>query len=199
MGNHARSLLVGVIAVAVCGLTGGAAVALRSLEFSARESLRAGMNGTLLFTNEAGLGVTECEIVLITTLHRAVSKIKGALLGTLGSVAVGLGCEGPQVSVLRETLPWHITYQSFSGTLPGISAVGISVTGVALQYESFGARCLYRGNLTASAVGNPFVELVFEGESLLGRFSGPGSPICQSVLRVFGALRFRERVSTRLL
>lgn len=96
-----------------------------------------------------GGGVTiACEVTLNSTLHsRSITKTNGLLIGyvTAGSVN---RCSGGHATLLRETLPWHTTYESFSGTLPNISAIRSSILGAAFRISEqiTGFECLLRAS-----------------------------------------------------
>lgn len=91
------------------------------------------------------LGTIECEAVIDITLHsRVITKTAGSLIGyvTAGNVN---RCSRGGATVLRETLPWHIQYTSFSGTLPNISTIRVGILGFALRVRepTFGITCLF--------------------------------------------------------
>jgi hypothetical protein len=93
-----------------------------------------------------GFGTTVCNVTAEGSFHsKTIAKTAGLLLGYLTSVAVG-GCTQGSATVLRETLPWHVRYQGFTGTLPNISTVVLRVVGVAFAIREpvFGITCLAR-------------------------------------------------------
>jgi hypothetical protein len=86
-----------------------------------------------------------CPVTLEGSYHsRTISKVSGALVGYVTSAAVGPTCTGGSARALTETLPWHVQYNSFSGTLPNISSVTQTLVGVRLAMTvTFGAFCLF--------------------------------------------------------
>jgi hypothetical protein len=106
--------------------------------------------------------LTDCPVTLEGSFHTAtVAKINRWLLGYVSSANVAeascRGVIGPEefnggqpfpvkLRVLRETLPWHLQYLSFAGTLPGIASIRVQFVGAAFQvYELVsGGWCLYR-------------------------------------------------------
>jgi len=51
------------------------------------------------------------------------------------------------------TLPWHVQYQSFAGTLPRISSVRITIVGFAFLINVSGVNCLYQSTQVNPQVG----------------------------------------------
>lgn len=92
-----------------------------------------------------GFGTTRCPVTLEGSFHqRTTSKVAGSLVGYITSAAAG-ACSTGSVTVLTETLPWHIRYASFTGTLPNITAIRATVTGTAFRIrEVGGVTCLAR-------------------------------------------------------
>jgi hypothetical protein len=54
----------------------------------------------------------------------------------------------------QESLPWHIRYKSFTGTLPNITTVGVELSGERYWFESefigFGVRCFYTTSIPST-------------------------------------------------
>lgn len=96
-----------------------------------------------------GFGTTECSLTFEGSFHaRTIAKVAGTLSGfvtraVLGACARGVG------TVLTETLPWHVRYRSFTGTLPNISTIIADINGVGFQIRepTFGVTCLASGGL----------------------------------------------------
>ena len=100
-----------------------------------------------------------CGVTLEGSFHsRTFAKVQGALVGFFSRASVDTpGCTGGRMSVLAESLPWHVRYRSFSGTLPAISAVALDVVGFTLLFENTIAQvCLYRAT-EASPMRGRFV------------------------------------------
>lgn len=114
--------------------------------------------GRLSFTNQSieissieaeytgALGTVKCPIDLLGVLHSTtVVKTAGGLSG-LVTEALHLGCRQGEAIVLAETLPWHLRYRSFTGTLPTIATVAIDIVEytVTLREPTFGIVCSIR-------------------------------------------------------
>jgi hypothetical protein len=56
-----------------------------------------------------------------------------------------------RVQFLSETLPWHLKYNGFVGTLPAIEAVKLQLTGASIRFSEalIGWSCLYRSTAAA--------------------------------------------------
>lgn len=104
-----------------------------------------------------GFGTTECELILGYSLHsQTITKTAASLIGYVVTARVGPnGCARGSATVLAETLPWHVRYQGFSGTLPRITWVGLAITGMSFQIREpvFGILCLAR-----STAAQPVLE-----------------------------------------
>jgi len=74
--------------------------------------------------------ITRCNITLEGSFHSSTfAKTSGALIGYITSATVG-SCPAGSARFSQETLPWHVRYGAFTGTLP-------NVTGVALDFVGF--------------------------------------------------------------
>jgi hypothetical protein len=66
----------------------------------------------------------DCRLTLEGSLHtRTMAKVAGALLGYITRVTAA-ECVA---AMLTETLPWHVRYEGFSGTLPNITLLVVRV------------------------------------------------------------------------
>jgi hypothetical protein len=85
-----------------------------------------------------------CRVTLEGSFHsRTLSKVVGALLGYITAAEVN-NCTQETARFLRETLPWHILYVSFSGALPNITSIRIDVRDARVLVRAFGfVSCLY--------------------------------------------------------
>ncbi|HEV7774749.1 MAG TPA: hypothetical protein VGO48_15820 [Conexibacter sp.] len=131
-----------------------------------------GIKATFARINFAGgVGTVECEIVVEGAFHeRSISKTRGTLSGFLTSARI-TRCARGGVTVLTETLPWHLRYDSFTGSLPNITGIRAGIVGVAFRIRepSFGIECLSR--TTAEEPGT----------ILFNRETGTGATISASV------------------
>ena len=94
-------------------------------------------------------GTTTCILTLEGSLHsRTITKTAGLLMGYITRAILGT-CTAGSATILRESLPWHIQYGSFSGTLPNnIMTLVTNVVGFNYRVrESGGVTCLFRSTV----------------------------------------------------
>jgi len=98
---------------------------------------------------------TTCPVTLEGSFHsKTTSKVAGQLVGYISRVTVGnASCTAGHSTALTETLPWHITYEGFTGTLPRITEIHILLIGAAFRFEILGGSCLVRTTTTEPAEG----------------------------------------------
>jgi hypothetical protein len=91
-----------------------------------------------------GLGEVTCPATLTGRAHSSTFvKTSGTLVGFVNSATVDdPNCTEGSMTVLPESLPWHVTYDSFVGTLPNITRIVQSVVGLSAQAEIGGVTCL---------------------------------------------------------
>ncbi len=102
-----------------------------------------------------GFGTVRCSLTIESSLHsRTFTKTAGALAGYVTRASVG-PCASGSATILAATLPWHLRYASFTGTLPSISSITMNVIGVAFQIRepTFGITCLATSTTTEPAGG----------------------------------------------
>ncbi|MGB2694362.1 MAG: hypothetical protein WBD55_04145 [Dehalococcoidia bacterium] len=154
--RHSGKFLVSALMIALVLVLGAATasassgVELRPLEGElgrVRADSRA-----LTFTDEERTAEIVCEVRRTLSLHRTIAKTAGALAGFVTAVDVR-NCRGGTARILRETLPWHIRYVSFNGTLPNIRSIRLALVGTAFLVEAaIGfVRCLYSGTAEGTA------------------------------------------------
>ena len=105
------------------------------------------------FSFRGGLGTAECEVIVNGTFHeRTITKTANALSGFVTAANI-TRCARGGATVLRETLPWHVQYNSFAGTLPAITSIRARIIGVAFRISEpvFGVSCLSRSSTTEPA------------------------------------------------
>ena len=96
--------------------------------------------------------IVDCNVTLEGEfVASTIEKRPKALLGRITRAAVSNCTEG--VTVLTETLPWHITYQGFIGRLPTISGIRLLLVGASFLLNIFGVQCLYRATEVDNASG----------------------------------------------
>jgi hypothetical protein len=97
-------------------------------------------------------GTTVCDFTLEGSFHsRTIAKTAGSLIGFVTRVPLGR-CEVGSATVLTASLPWHVRYASFAGTLPNISAIATTITGAQVQIREpiFQQVCLASGGTLTS-------------------------------------------------
>ena len=84
-------------------------------------------------TFEGPFGDIVCEVRVEGSFHqRTTAKRVGSLVGHLTSAALP-GCSAGRATILRETLPWHVRYLGFAGTLPNITNIRANIVRAAFQ------------------------------------------------------------------
>lgn len=108
----------------------------------------------------------ECPITLEGSFHSAtIRKVVGALVGLVSRASVrgasGAGnCTSGTTTIFQESLPWHIQYGGFGGTLPRLSSVRLLVIGARLRVDPAGAlpACNTTGTQANPGVGDILIE-----------------------------------------
>ena len=144
MHKHAKLLLAGAMATLALTVTVSTASA-SHLSMTSR-TIRSVWR-VVEFTASPGITV-RCPLTVEGSFHSATfHKVRRALIGfmTRANFGSGASCTGGGMTVLTETLPWHVTYERFEGTLPNITHVGAEVIGAGVRIEerTLGA-CLAR-------------------------------------------------------
>jgi len=111
-----------------------------------------------------------CTITLEGSFHyRTISKVAAALVGYITKAIVDTpSCvssptTGIRAAALTETLPWHITYVDFSGSLPNVTLrfklnnVSFNISNVPII-----GTCRYRASING-IVGGPLGGQITEG------------------------------------
>jgi hypothetical protein len=94
---------------------------------------------------EAGSNVVACNVTLEGSFAASsFAKTVGSQIGTVSAAAVAATCTGGSARALTETLPWRVTYGGFSGVLPRISSVNLTLVGTsfAIAPTELGFACL---------------------------------------------------------
>jgi hypothetical protein len=101
----------------------------------------------------AAFGTTRCQVTLEGTLHsRTMVKTVGSLMGYITRAILG-PCATGSMTILTETLPWHVRYSGFTGTLPEIVSIIAHIIGFSKrEREQGGITCLERTTATRPAV-----------------------------------------------
>jgi len=172
-------ILVTIVGTAILGLLATSASA-RDLSVTSQriEAIWTRMDFT------GGFGTVECEVTLEGTLHSTrIQKVEGRLIGfiTVANV-LGSPCRRGGMTILRETLPWHLRYIQFFGTLPNITSIVTAFIGAGFRIRepTFGVQCLA---LTTTATpgliafsrepaNRTLVSAAAGGSIACGRFTG---------------------------
>jgi hypothetical protein len=98
-----------------------------------------------------------CPVTLEGSFHSGtIRKAIGALIGYITrATANPTSCTGGGMTLLRETLPWHIRYRGFQGVLPRIEVVRIDIVdySMLILFGTVGA-CLFRSTAARPLLGN---------------------------------------------
>lgn len=137
-----------------------------------------------------GFGTVECEVTLAGTVPTTFAKTAGAAVGSI-TAANAPACRRGGATVLRETLPWTVTYRNFVGTLPNISAIGTGVVGASFRMRepTFGVTCLARSTAESPNTGT------YNRETATGRITSVdagGSIPCNGGINVTGTISGRS-------
>jgi hypothetical protein len=115
----------------------------RNLSIS-NQSIRAVWAPVFIIVPMTPVAEHRCTLTLEGSFHsRTIAKVNGALIGNITRAAVAHPCGGEGemwvhngvenplgAGVKATSLPWHMTYQGFTGTLPNISEVRILLRGI---------------------------------------------------------------------
>ena len=112
-----------------------------------------------------------CPVTLEGTFHyRTIVKAIGSLIGYVTRAIVdNVACRGGHATVLTETLPWHVTYEGFNGTLPSITGIITLLAEPAFRLEIplIGLNCLSRAtNIRGTITGTREAGGAFKAERL---------------------------------
>jgi hypothetical protein len=73
---------------------------------------------------------------------QTIRKVEGALLGYISRASNG-ACRGGSATITQTSLPWHITYEGFRGTLPRITELIVLLRNVNFRDTVLGVNCGY--------------------------------------------------------
>ena len=150
----------------------------------------------LEFSSTSGVGPVRCPVTLEGSFHSATAKkVVGALVGyvTRGTT-LAAACAGGRATINQSSLPWHIRYRGFLGSLPSIVGVAITAPDIEFTVNAGGINCTTRstpeepaggigvvgagGVITSNRADESFTVPLngpFCGLASRGRFSGTGS------------------------
>jgi hypothetical protein len=162
MPNRFGVLIAALTAALLLALGAGAANASRSFSVT---------NNTLLTYTSPGLTFSPagrqiiCAVTLTASLHRVFAKVRGTLAGFVNGARVercsnstGIGTTEAR-PLVSHVDPWHISYESFRGTLPRITEILVIIRDARfltlLDSILIGGRlgCLYRSDIAVGTAG----------------------------------------------
>jgi hypothetical protein len=165
--RHIRPITTVLAAVAAVtlalALTAGASA--RRIALTEQNFLASWTPTSPIAFNAAGHAI-RCPVTIDGSFHsRTVSKVCGQLVGYVNRAIVANSvCTNGHFTAQTETLPWHIRYLRFSGTLPIISLLYIVLVGGRFTFETAeGILCEMGTTAEHPAVGN--IEIRREGET----------------------------------
>jgi hypothetical protein len=107
---------------------------------------------TFQSSEEGGVQV-RCNVTLEGSFHtRTIVKTANSLIGHISRASLN-SCSGGTATILQASLPWHVQYRSFTGTLPNITGVVLGLVGAAFLLDTALADCLYQSTAASPAVG----------------------------------------------
>jgi len=150
MLKFGKVLIVAISATAVMGLMVGTASANR---FASSGNFLTATWTNMVFTDSFG-GQAVCPVTLSGSLHsRTITKTGGALGGFLNTGTVG-NCSTGSATILQASLPWHLRYLGFTGTLPNIGSILFNVIGASFRVTTTtGVPCLFTSSATQPVIG----------------------------------------------
>jgi len=154
------------------GLTALAAVMLLSLAVGAASAGRLSVGNQRFRVTwsrlewQSEVATLRCPVTLEGSFHSTtIAKAARTLLGSITKVNIReASCEGGSLQIRNETLPWHITYESFTGALPNITSVNFLLSRYLFGFETAGVSCSYGTSmdnvtLAAALVASEVIEL----------------------------------------
>ena len=127
-----------------------------------------------------------CHVTLEGSFHyRTIPKNVGRLIGYITRVAVRRPCRNgeawaangteahPRLGTLANTLPWHITYEGFEGTLPCITSIHFLLRGARFKihgpFNTLGLYGTAEDNITGRATRDIVTGVITQLEPVEGR------------------------------
>lgn len=200
MSRFFRLAIAAVASTVVMALVVSSAPA-RSFSIS-NQQIRA-VWSPMIFRDPLG-GVVECPVTLEGSLHsRTIAKVSYSLIGYITTARVGVptDCVGGEATILNESLPWHVRYFGFDGTLPDITRIRILLSGGAFRIRNPNGTCLFTlrdttaehglGNFNRNTTTNQLTSVEVGGEIT-------SNEACAFGLRIRGRLSGTS-ISLRLL
>jgi hypothetical protein len=150
MRNYVRVLAVLVCAPVFVAVVAGTAFG-RRIEVN-NQGFRIAWRSLRFFSGEGTPDLT-CPVTMEGSFHsRTISKVSGQLVGYITRVTVAPQTEPPctytngasRLVILNEMLPWHLRFDSFTGTLPAIRTLKWQIIGAGFSITTPFGPCLYK-------------------------------------------------------
>jgi hypothetical protein len=163
---HTGTKLLLAALTAALALTLGASAANASRSFSATSNeLLTYVSPALTFVGSPAGRTVICAVTLTASLHSVAAKVRGTLIGFVNGSRVANPCRNNVFTstvatpLVSHALPWHITFNSFRGTLPRITEILVTINGAkflletVVPFEIDRQNCLYLGNVGVETRG----------------------------------------------
>ncbi len=141
----------------------------------------------LEFSGNTSEATVRCPVTIEGSFHgRTIVKQTGLLVGYVTRAVVRNDvCTGGHATILQELLPWHLTYQSFTGTLPNITGITFNLIRDGFIVDLGGSNCRAlttvaapgRAKLSIGA-GGAAVSLTIDETVSIPLTNGPGGILC---------------------
>jgi hypothetical protein len=196
MSSRVNAILAVAAAAALMATAVGSASAGR-LSLSSR-TFR--VTWTALEFAEPTFGVSiRCPVTFEGSFHSStIAKVAGSLIGYITRAPLAssacTGGAGEGAALGNESLPWHIRYDGFAGTLPNITMVKLRILGKREPEIVRGFSCLYHPQIMGLPVelligaGGTITGFQFESEGILEKLMGGIQ--CPPIIRDIGLGRF---------
>jgi len=177
-----KLVCVGMAAALMLALAVSSASAGR---LSLSHRLTRAMFNPLTFSGPFG-AAARCPITLESSFHReTINKTLDSLIGYVTRAIRGTCTQG-NATILSETLPWHIAYGGFTGSLPRFLGIKQKLIGASFRVQEsvFGINCLSRTTTTNPSIGiAEGIEWEANGNGIIRRLvAEPGATIpCGSI------------------
>jgi hypothetical protein len=175
MRTRSKLLIAGLTAALMLTMAVAGASASR-LSVSSR-TFRIVWNPLTLSTTSGIAGPIRCPVTLEGSFHSAtIRKTAGALVGYITrGTTVAASCAGGTATVNQGSLPWHVRYRAFLGTLPAFEGVQLALIGAEFRVNAGGLNCTTTTTATEPAVGTALTNAsgVVTGMKAEERFTIP--------------------------
>jgi hypothetical protein len=164
--QHRTKLLMSALIAALALSAAVSTAHARRFQLSNQRFLAIWEEAQKLTFEAAGIFNVACKVTIEGSFHSVtLSKVSGQLVGYITSAATTRPCNGGEAWVQNGTeeipgqgrvssLPWHIRYDSFRGTLPRINGIRLQLIGAGFLISVPGVgSCLALTSATKPAMG----------------------------------------------